>query len=193
MAKKSGGFYKNVLDSKSKNSILHSVYLLYIIFAIAIIDVFYLIISSKWIETSVFFAVGIVTSFFSKNMVVILTLAMVATFIFSNGAKSLEGFEDEGMVEEEMVEDEMVDEEMVEEEGKIDEGMDEEKMEKEPSGSKKVNIPGVTPFEIPDNTEISSKIEELMSRQTSLLAKMDEHKPMLESITTLGKSIGLVK
>jgi len=250
------GIYRNILDSKSKTSILHNIYLLYVVFAIAVVDLFYMLTASNWLKIAIFFTVGLLVSFFSKNMIVILIIAMVVSFIFSNGAKSLEGFtekekknseegDDETVVDETMVDETMVDEGMEsmddetmekmkekleeetiesmkekleEEEEGMDEGMDEEIIETmeqentmndentikeepevkpfeshESSTGKKMNIPGITPFEILDKAEVNSKIEELMERQNVLIEKMNQHKPVLESIANIGKSLGIVK
>ena len=225
MAKKILDFYKNVLDSKSKSNILHNVYLLYIIFAIAIADLFYLLMGSKWMEMFVFFAVGILVSFFSKNMVVILILCMVVAFIFSNGAKSLEGFdssktdsddEDKAVTGEEVegeqndgtdettvavnsidvASDKSID---IASDKSILPGMDGSKLSAldtslfEDAGISSLKVPQITPFEVTDQSDIHKKIDELMNRQKVLIEKMNEHKPVLESISSLGKSLGMIK
>jgi hypothetical protein len=53
--------------------------------------------------------------------------------------------------------------------------------------------PEITPFEVADQADIHNKIDELMNRQKVLIEKMNEHKPVLESITSLGKSLGMIK
>ena len=222
MAKNFLGFYKNVLDSKSKNNILHNIYLLYIVFAIAVVDLFYLLMGSKWMEILVFLGAGLLVSFFSKNMVVILILCMVVTFLFSNGAKSLEGFandeEEENMVADseamdESMMDEAMDESMMDEamDADVDESMMDEAMDEAMDADaidgvdvsklstldqyaySSLKKPEITPFEVADQADIHNKIDELMNRQKVLIEKMNEHKPVLESITSLGKSLGMIK
>jgi len=230
MAKNFLGFYKNVLDSKSKNNILHNIYLLYIVFAIAVVDLFYLLMGSKWMEILVFLGTGLLVSFFSKNMVVILILCMVVTFLFSNGAKSLEGFANDEEEENMVADSEAMDESMMD--ADVDESMDEamdadvdesmdEAMDADvdesmmdadvingvdvsklstldqytlaDSAYSSLKKPEIKPFEVADQVDIHNKIDELMNRQKVLIEKMNEHKPVLESITSLGKTLGMIK
>ena len=218
MAKNFLGFYKNVLDSKSKNNILHNIYLLYIVFAIAVVDLFYLLMGSKWMEILVFLGTGLLVSFFSKNMVVILILCMVVTFLFSNGAKSLEGFANDEEEENMVADSEAMDESMMD--ADVDESMDEamdadvdesmmdadvingvdvsklstlDQYTLADSAYSSLKKPEIKPFEVADQVDIHNKIDELMNRQKVLIEKMNEHKPVLESITSLGKTLGMIK
>ena len=63
---------KNYLDSRSKYHLLHNVYLLYFIFIIALANIFYILQVKDFYYATVFIAVVILISFFSKNMIVIL-------------------------------------------------------------------------------------------------------------------------
>ena len=76
------------------NSILHNVYILYIIFVIALMNLYYLVSSSNYVYSAIFILVGFLTSFFSKNMIVILCIAMTITNVlrFGRGAAT-EGFD----------------------------------------------------------------------------------------------------
>ena len=92
---------KNILDSKLNRSWLHNVYVLYFIFIISIGYLYYLLVSSDWYYLSLFIILGLLTSFFSKNMIVILCIALCTTNILKYGVKktmecfTIEGFEDE--------------------------------------------------------------------------------------------------
>ena len=87
----------------SKNAILSNMYLilnsriiLYFILILSIANLFYLVTSLNYMLVSIFILVGFITSFFSKNMIVILCIALTITNILQFGDKSaLEGFGEE--------------------------------------------------------------------------------------------------
>lgn len=86
-------FKKNVLDIKDNKSWLHNVYVLYFIFIIALGDLYYLMASHSWFYMTLFVLIGFLTSFFSKNMVVILCIAIAFTNILKTAlVNSREGF-----------------------------------------------------------------------------------------------------
>jgi len=75
-------------------SILYNRYLLYFIFAIALGNVVQLMTQQDHMSVVIMVIVGLLTSFFSKNMVVILCIALVVTNILKYGTKlRVEGFE----------------------------------------------------------------------------------------------------
>jgi outer membrane biosynthesis protein TonB len=69
---------------------------MYIILVLAIADLLFLAVGGELMLVATFLIVGFVTSFFSKNMIVIMTIAMVIVNIirFGTGQK-LEGLENE--------------------------------------------------------------------------------------------------
>ena len=87
----------------SKNAILSNMYLilnsriiLYFILILSIANLFYLVTSLNYMLVSIFILVGFITSFFSKNMIVILCIALTITNILQFGDKAaLEGFGEE--------------------------------------------------------------------------------------------------
>lgn len=86
---------KNVLDSRNKNDLLHNVYVLYVVFIVAFLDIFYILQIGDFYSASIFVAVGLLISLISKNMIVILCIAMTVTHIVTFGGSSIkkEGFE----------------------------------------------------------------------------------------------------
>jgi hypothetical protein len=89
-------FSSKVKILSNTNSILHNVYILYFILLISLANLFYLVSANNYLYSSIFILVGFLTSFFSKNMMVILTIALVATNVLQYGRKSVlvdEGFE----------------------------------------------------------------------------------------------------
>jgi uncharacterized membrane protein len=82
-------------DSSRNNIILHNVYILYLIFIVALINFLTFVYSNDYYSASIFVLVGLLTSFFSKNMIVILFIAIAITNILKYGssAASVEGFD----------------------------------------------------------------------------------------------------
>ena len=66
-------------------AILNNRFLLYFIFFLAVIDLLYFSVAGEFGFIAVFILIGYLTSFFSKNMMVILTIAMVCTNIIRFG------------------------------------------------------------------------------------------------------------
>jgi hypothetical protein len=82
--------------------ILHNRIILYFFFAIALIDLVYFLNIGDMYSFSVIILVGLLTSFFVKNMIVILFVAIVVTHLLKHGRSSFsEGMEgmDEDVVE----------------------------------------------------------------------------------------------
>jgi hypothetical protein len=76
-------------------SILYNKYLLYALFFMAIFQLFHAIMGNQFIFSAYFLLIGIVISFFSKNMIVILTLTMAIATILKTAfvGTALEGME----------------------------------------------------------------------------------------------------
>ena len=84
-------FHKKDLAQMSK-ALLHNRFVLYFIFILAIGNIFHFTFSYDLTSVGVFIAAGLLTSFFSKNMIVILVIAMVVANIFRYGNRDAEGF-----------------------------------------------------------------------------------------------------
>ena len=113
-------------------SILYNRYLLYFVFAIALGNVVQFMTQNDHMSCIIMIVVGLLTSFFSKNMVAILCTAMVVTNVLKYGTKiRVEGFKNDGEDEEEEDEDEESNdgEEEEEEEEEDDDEEDEEEGE----------------------------------------------------------------
>lgn len=81
--------------SQKNNIILHNVYVLYFIFFLSLANLYYLAISNDFLSVTIFILVGFLTSFFSKNMLIILFIALTLTNILKYGTSIRnEGFED---------------------------------------------------------------------------------------------------
>lgn len=84
-----------ILDAKN-NVIIHNRFVLYFIFFIALADLYYLTMAGDFFSVAVFILIGFLTSFFSKNMMIIFFIALTVTNILKYGTKirHSEGFEE---------------------------------------------------------------------------------------------------
>ena len=98
MAKKSlASFMKNAPNmSKKANELLHNRFILYFVFIIAVANLFHFVFSHDLMSVCVFIVAGLLTSFFSKNMVVIMVISIVVTHVVRFGNGGHEGFENKG-------------------------------------------------------------------------------------------------
>lgn len=95
-------FLKQNLFSLKNNAILHNRVLLYFVFLLSLGNLFYLLVERDITTIVIFLIVGFLTSFFSKNMLIILFVSIVTANILKYGANIRhEGLEN--MVEEEDV------------------------------------------------------------------------------------------
>jgi len=69
------------------NSILYSRCLLYVVLLLSLINLFYLINVKSTTTIIVFFLVGFLTSFFVKNMIIVIVFAMFVAWLFEGLAK----------------------------------------------------------------------------------------------------------
>lgn len=99
---------KSIFNYKSNISILYNKPLLYAFFIIALIQLVYLLQSGNFYFAAILLLVGILTRYFSKNMLVIICVALAATNVLMlgpNAGKNIEGFDGDDE-EEETEEDE---------------------------------------------------------------------------------------
>jgi hypothetical protein len=77
-------------------ALLNNRVLLYFILFLSIVDLLFFSVVGEYMFVGIFIIIGYLTSFFSKNMMVIFTIAMVATNIIRFGRHaSVEGMEDQ--------------------------------------------------------------------------------------------------
>ena len=112
----------------ASGKILYNKWILYFIFVVGLYDIIHFYQRGNTVAVAIFFIVGFLTSFFSKNMIVIIVSAIAVSHIFAYGNKMAEGFEDEeedeGFADEEVEEDTKT-------EKKDEEKKDDEKKKKE--------------------------------------------------------------
>jgi hypothetical protein len=86
--------FKNVSSISTSNGILHNKVLLYVVFIFALLNLFLFANTGNYTSVVVFLLIGFLTSFFSKNMLVILLLSLILTNILKYGSSLSEGFEE---------------------------------------------------------------------------------------------------
>ena len=101
-----------VLKKLEKNSLLKSKFTLYAVFLVTLTVVLSYVFKSDWNSLGVLIAVGLLTNFFTKNMVITLGTAVIVSFLIRKHVLKIEGFEEgeeeetkEGMETEEFKED----------------------------------------------------------------------------------------
>ena len=144
---------------------------------LGVFDVFSFYQNGQTMSLYVFLFVGILTSFFCKNMIVIIVTAIAISHIFTYGQRMSEGFEDE-VPEEQIPEEE---EEMPEEE----EGGEKKKPEK------KIEVPSADAIQGAAEglaSEIKKNGVEGLSKETFELIKAQE-----TLLQNLGKMSDFVK
>jgi hypothetical protein len=175
---------------------LNSRILLYFILFLSIVDLLFFVIAKEYISVIIFILIGVLTSFFSKNMMVIFTIAMVCTNILRFGNET--SFE--GMTEESN-DDETLDAELKKElnsENFEDEYLETEKEEKIAVKKETPSTPTSTPTsasatkknvsnnEDPstDMAGLDKQTQNLLDKQTILLKNMDNLDPLLKKAET---------
>jgi hypothetical protein len=144
---------------------------------LGVFDVFNFYQNGQTMSLYVFLFVGILTSFFSKNMIVIIVTAIAIAHIFTYGQRMSEGFEEKGEEEEE------------EKEGL--EGDSEEVVEDDKKPDKKIEVPSADAIQDAAQglaNEIKKNGVEGLSKETFDL--IEAQKTLLDN---LGKMSDFVK
>jgi len=84
LSKVVGGMKRKLLASHN-NVVLHNRYVLYILNLIALVILFHLLLERDVLHVIIFFLIGFLTHFFSKNMIVILFTSILVTSIMKYG------------------------------------------------------------------------------------------------------------
>lgn len=190
----------------AKNTLLHNRYILYAIFLVSVLNLFYMVIQRDYYASLVFIFTGILTSFFSKNMIVILSISLVVSYLLKNNA-NLEGFE-EGIVDTaESSNASEINEAYLEEDTNNAEN---EHAENEHTENEDAQKPPDAPHSLPeeqsvivrevngkkakknqDGEELSSaEIKNMIDEQTELLEKLDKYEPFINTIQNIAKKFG---
>ena len=184
-ASKVGTFANNMVPSGSSFDTLNNKWILYFVLFVSIVDLFNFFTIGDTTAIAIFIVAGFLTTYFSKNMLVILVISIAVTHIARYGNASLEGMESE---EEEDEEEEEVDEGMKgEAQGEEEEEEDEGLQNPEPALSKITasldTIKKVHPDEIAGQTQTlidqTKKVRENMAMLEPYLKQAaDATKPL---------------
>jgi len=125
------------------HDLLHNQFVLYFIFIIAVANLFHFVFANDIMSVGTFIATGLLTSFFSKNMIVIMVISIVVTHVIRIGngntrdgfksKKSDEDDEDDKEVDEDLVQEitDIIEEDIEKKEEEEEEEEDIEKKEEE--------------------------------------------------------------
>lgn len=179
---------QNKIMKMNYYKVLNSRFLLYFILLLALVDLFYFAMERDFLFCGIFILIGFLTSFFSKNIMVILVITIALTNIlrFGKNATISEGMESAEETEEteEEVEEGMEDGENEEvEEGLMDEtsALDE---------LKKKTLKGLTPSTgaKASSTDMTKGLDDqtanLINQQKTLMKNMESLTPLLQNAET---------
>ncbi len=145
-----------------KLSLNHPV-VLYFVLLVALGNLLYLSVAGKYEFVAIFLMIGFITSFFSKNMTVIMVLALVATSVIQFGSVAgIEGLENKEPEKKEEAEEEA--------EEKDDKEEEKEKEEKKPAEEK--------------------ALEKVADKQKDLVDKIEKMEPALKQIESFVERLG---
>lgn len=148
---------------------LNNKWVLYFIFVVSLFDLINFYQRNNLVAVAIFAVVGFLTSFFSKNMIVILVMAIAVTHLVTYGNR--EGLKNEGEGDEEEEEDEG-----------FEEGVDEEEDEEEEVTEEE------EPKEEMMTTQSDNQTTELLKKQNELMEKMNQLEPLLDKAESLFKT-----
>lgn len=167
---------------------LHNRFFLYFIFLIALFDFLYLGYTNDFDTLSIFILVGLLTAFFSKNMIIILSTAVIVANVLKWSGYN-DSFMKEGLTnkddeeEDEKEEDEVADDAVEEEDTKPDK---KKKIKEDFGQDENVVYTSVEDQQITDQ-------DKMILAHENLLKKMNKYKPLLDTLSGLTKNIAAVK
>lgn len=167
-------YANNNVPSESSFDTLNNKWILYFILFVSVVNLFNFFNNGDTTAIAIFVIAGFLTSYFSKNMLVILVISIAITHIVRYGKASVEGMEGED--EEEGMEGE-------EEEEGIEDEEEEEGMESKEHGDKKRETLGLN--KITESLEQIKKLhpDEIAGQTQTLIEqtkKVQENMAMLE-------------
>jgi hypothetical protein len=195
----------NMLKSAQKSflklnygALLHNCYVMYFVLFLAVADLLVLSVGREYVFVLIFLLVGYLTSFFSKNMMVILLVAIVATNVLRSGSgirlsEGLENAEEEEKPVESLENAEEEDKEKPVESLENADGEEdkpeEDKKEKKPEDAKPKttesfdlktkNATSLTSSPIEGLDVLGDQTAQLISTQKKLMENMKTLEPML--------------
>jgi len=184
------------------NVFLNNVYVLYLVFLIAVGNLFYLLLENNIVFVIIFMIIGFLTSFFNKNMIVILTTTLVFTNILKCGVgvRHTEGFEEGEDKDHKDKDDKDKKEHMVPE---IDKDLDKynvngkDKIVKNSKGkgkSKSDNTTDENQIRMDLATLDDDKLDKLnqsLDKQKDILNNLNSMTPVIKTLDSFAKGLGV--
>ena len=201
-------------------SILHNKYVLYAVFIFALIDFLYLGYIQDMNSVFIFVLVGILVTFFNKNMIIVLGLAVIVTNVIKLGniipVTNKEGFsdkededEDDGKKKKKNKKDDTDEDTDKEDKHKEDDEDKQDKQNKQDKQDKQdkhkeddEDKQDKTKEEFGQDKEVVytsvedqsvSEEEKMILANEKLLKRMNKYKPLLDTLQGLTKNIAIVK
>jgi hypothetical protein len=165
------------------NPILHNRVILYFFFAIALFDLLYFLNNKDMFSFSALILIGILTSFFNKNMTVILFVAIIFTHILKYGRSSFEGLDNmdskkEGIDGDEENVDDKKDTKKVDEKKK-DMTIDEASKKVKSISNRITDLVNVNQDD-DANKELIDSLPEMRETRDEIISKVKDMKPLLK-------------
>jgi hypothetical protein len=155
-------------------------FVLYFVLMVALANLLYLSVGGNLAFAVVFLLVGFLTSFFSKNMTVILVIAIVATNVlqFGSGVRISEGLENKEDDEEGFAEG------AEDEKKEVDEKKDDEKEvdEKKTNDKEKTDDKKKKTEEGMDTDKTDAAVDRISEKQKKIAEKIEKIEPMVKNI-----------
>lgn len=180
-------------------SLIHNRILLYVIFLVALVDFLYLVSIDDIESASLFILLVILTAFFTKNMIIILFVAILITNLHKYGKPSRkEGLENKQKDSNKKKPKKKDDKKKEDDNKEVANEENEENEEKKLSvdNSVKTNKEQFNQdkaiFTTSDEDR-SVNEDKLMLAQEKMLERMNKYKPLLDTLNGLTKNIAIVK
>jgi hypothetical protein len=181
------------------SGILHNRYLLYAVFIIALADFLYLGSIRDMTSVFVFVLIGLLVSFFNKNMIIILSSGMIVANVLKYGGINqrlvVEGFE-EGVTNKEDNEDDTpmpTPKADTEDKEKTPKKRSKPKEEKETKDTKEeFGQDKNVVYTSVDDMAITQQ-DKMMLANEKLLERMNKYKPLLDTLQGLTKNMAIMK
>jgi hypothetical protein len=171
-------FTNNKMDYYKQNfnkNFLYNKYVLYFIFFFSFGNFFIEMMKGDMFFVCMYILIGFLTSFFNKNMIIILSISVIFANILKYGrASTMEGLENNSSPS-----------------SNVDDASHNQVTDQDTPISKKEGLKEMTDQEMLDMNYM--KAEKLMSKQEDILQKLNEYKPFLDTMQGIAKNTGLSK
>jgi hypothetical protein len=181
-------YFKKIDFNMKGSGLLHNKALLYFIFAISFGNFMIELINGDMYFVVIYILIGLLTTFFSKNMIVILSVAVIFANILKYGRASVEGFEEEFEEGEENMN--LTEDELRKQLSTDISNNKKESSNKESTNKESTNKESYTDIDLDKNMNYSDSAK-MIENQKELINNMKEFKPFMDTIQGLAKSFGV--